>query len=583
MLPTKPSNAIANQVTNRIPEPSVLSKAILKGAAMWGVFGKISDERLERLSPTPTPPPENILVVKPASKTIPLSTFKLKDLEPHERRNVNELVTEFGAWLTRKNYTRHQVSSTNSQEMIFVDELGEARAVDAVLPMEWKRYFDKYLSDRFDTSYRWLISEHIHLISSELLITVKEVFIPTSGEVYEQPSKILPLTENSNFHVINRCPAFVMTHPNVDVFGEEVFFSDDDDRNSVLSAHYFLTEYFDRLFPVHDEKRIVTQYLSFCITQGGKADWGMVWHAERGCGKNWLLDQVISPLLANSALVVSTISQITGSHATASVDYRFVMIDDVEDGNSRQFKMLKSIVTSRWISTNRKFKDQAKEQTFCNYWVCGNPDEKKPNEPFFYIEQFDRRWWVPSFVQSPFGNTPQERRVEQGAFLDRFKAWIHGNNFDVRTGKGDDTDKHLSAMYRWFCQVDMAGFSPTTIPPDTEEKKKLQRMSMCSTLEDAVAFFAVTLEVDGRVVFVEKEFQDHHKKNYAQEEFEVAAVACGFEKDVIEGRIGTAHKLREKANVARPTYWRLKAHPWSSKAESQNMMAKIIVERKYWW
>ena len=474
-----------------------------------------------------------------------LSTVKQEKMSDVEDHAVFTLIDLFADYLEKEcGYTHHRVSTTNDLPMVLNAERGFYRPAAAILPAAWKHYFHTHLADTHDINYLWAVSHRLDEVLGRLPVTVRTVFKPMRGEfVGKFSDRVMPLKGEEWLNEVNLWKPYILADNNADPFNEPEFdpFGELDyeewlevhSNSRHNTANGWLSEYFDRLLPNADERKIVVQWLAHIIQRPDKK---MVWHvvmpSEQGTGKGFLFHRILNPLTSGQCGQAKKYSEVTGEHCTMNADCLLVMVDDAVPSDN-QNRQMKSYMTEPHTQINRKYQLPEYVPSYARYLSAYNPDDTEAPE----IPLGDRRLYVVTELRHKVS------RDETASFLEEFSNWIEM-----------DEKPRMDAIWRWFNNIDLSDFPENRCPPATEAKLKLMGGSV-PELGDSLSSWLMEMRPD---VFEELDFKKAYRYPYKPKAFKEAITFSGYEAHRVQAPIlreagyeGTAPTIYVKVGAFR--------------------------------
>ncbi len=220
-------------------------------------------------------------------------------------------------------------------------------------------------------------------------------------------------------------------------------------------------ELLDRWFKKPEEAAFFESFLAFMVRKPlESADMAVVLRSAQGCGKNFLWDQVVTPMVGKTNAPTTSLKQLTGTYSADLYRSTAVLLDEMYSDNKLSADKLKSIVTGRSMRTEEKNIQAVTLRKHFKLIITSN--SHKP----LHIEQGDRRYWVPEYIDH------KKSKEETAAFLDTFSVWLDAGG--------------LQELRDWFelvvCEERMFRTAP-----DTEAKTEI-------TARDKTADYQVELQ-----------------------------------------------------------------------------------------
>ncbi|PSU32158.1 primase-helicase family protein [Photobacterium phosphoreum] len=190
--------------------------------------------------------------------------------------------------------------------------------------------------------------------------------------------------------------------------------NDDTDIEPIL-----FIEYLERLFPLPDERKLVTQWLAHCIQKPSeRPSWHLMLSSEAGTGKGYLVEHIMTPLLAYQTMVLRTYSQLLGQFSSCLANTMLILLDDTKSKSKHTTTELKSI-----LSEERQYveiKQRQGEMMPCYSRIILASNELRP----ILLEEDDRRWLVTQRI------THKVSQEETEDFIQRVDAYLNSGGID---------------------------------------------------------------------------------------------------------------------------------------------------------
>lgn len=295
-------------------------------------------------------------------------------------------------------------------------------------------------------------------------------------------------------------------------------------------------ELLDRWFKKPEEAAFFESFLAFMVRKPlESADMAVVLRSAQGCGKNFLWDQVVTPMVGKTNAPTTSLKQLTGTFSADLYRSTAVLLDEMYSDNKLSADKLKSIVTGRSMRTEEKNIQAVTLRKHFKLIITSN--SHKP----LHIEAGDRRYWVCEYIDH---KTSKEETAE---FLATFSVWLDG--------------KGLQELRDWFelvvCEERMFRTAP-----DTEAKAEI-------TARDKTADYQVELQDfleprKGGFVFSVTQIQADRFRYLAERDIASVLRDMGF----IEKRRLSYGRARLWEHPALATNKDEKAMIWSMAAEN---------------
>lgn len=217
-----------------------------------------------------------------------------------------------------------------------------------------------------------------------------------------------------------------------------------------------LQSFFERLFPIVEEREIVLNWISHLIQKPyEKPSFHLMLIGQQGTGKGSLCNALISPLISNQLVSINSYSQLTGRFSDVLADNLLVVLDDCKKGTHNTATALKSLLTEKRVYIERKGTQGKMVNTYSRFVLNSNDQLPIP------IEYNDRRWFVSQYM-----NHVVDRKETQ-QFISSFVKWLESN---------------IDNVYWYFMNRDITHFNPNDCPM-TATKEALQDKSTPSLVE----------------------------------------------------------------------------------------------------
>lgn len=261
-----------------------------------------------------------------------------------------------------------------------------------------------------------------------------------------------------------------------------------------------LNAFFERLFPIVEEREIVLNWISHLIQRPyEKPSFHLLLTGEQGTGKGTLCNALIAPLISNQLVSINNYSQLTGRFSDVLADNMLVVLDDCRKGTHNTATALKSLLTEKRVYVERKGLQGKMVNTYSRFTL--NSNDKLP----IPIESNDRRWFVPQYMNHAID------RKETQQFISVFVKWLESN---------------IDCVYWYFMNRNISSFNHNDCPM-TETKLALQEKSTPSLVEYIQDYIASVWPY-----FSKAEINSYLKQqalNYTQSELNEAIESIGYE------------------------------------------------------
>jgi len=177
-------------------------------------------------------------------------------------------------------------------------------------------------------------------------------------------------------------------------------------------------DFMEYLF-VNDSER--KEALRWCATLIARPDvrmsYGMLLISERqGVGKTTLGASVLGPLVGVQNVSYPSENDITSTFNDWIANKRLAIVNEIYSGSSwKAYHALKSVITDRDISVNRKYMRQYEIENWCHVLASSNSMRA------LKMENDDRRWFYPEVTEVPW---PKNK-------FDELRRWINGGGLSI--------------------------------------------------------------------------------------------------------------------------------------------------------
>lgn len=230
----------------------------------------------------------------------------------------------------------------------------------------------------------------------------------------------------------------------------------------------FLT-FMDYLFINDNERKNALKWVATLIAKPEvRMSYGMLLISERqGVGKTTLGSAILAPLVGVANVGFPSENDVTGAFNDWVAHKRLAVVNEIYSGSSwKAYHALKSVITDKDISVNRKYIRQYVIENWCHVLASSNSMRA------LKMENDDRRWFYPEVTEVPW---PKQK-------FEDFRRWLNGGGLgiikDWAEGYGD-----------YVAQSDRA--------PMTERKREMIEGSRSEAQQEAAAV-AETLKELGR-------------------------------------------------------------------------------------
>ena len=208
---------------------------------------------------------------------------------------------------------------------------------------------------------------------------------------------------------------------------------------SALEVSPLFHEFLERLVPDKDERHIFVQWLAHIFQHPQvRPSWHIILTSLPGCGKGFMVESILTPLLMHQTSVVNSYSKIMGQFSTVLEDNLLVLLDDPASGTDDTQTKLKSLLSEERTYSERKGLQATMVNTYTRFILASNDDRP------LRLEANERRWWSPA----PLKHRTDKAETQQ--FIATLAEWL-------------SLSGALSSIYNWFMTYDLKGFNPKHI------------------------------------------------------------------------------------------------------------------------
>lgn len=239
------------------------------------------------------------------------------------------------------------------------------------------------------------------------------------------------------------------------------------------------TDFMERLFPISEERHIVTQWLAHMIQKPEeRPSWHILLTSLPGTGKGVLAEQILGPLLSNQWKKYDNFKQLTDRFSTAFDDNMFVLLDDIVVKPGADMDSLKSKLSDEYQRVERKGLDAIQVRAYTRFILASN--KVRP----IRLDDTDRRWYAPSYMNHKTGTGQVAREETQSFIRNTLLPWL-------------DHQNGLDAVYHYLMDYSLSGFDAKRVPIHTATMSDMVDASK-STLDQEIEDFIAT---SGKLVF----------------------------------------------------------------------------------
>jgi len=310
-------------------------------------------------------------------------------------------------------------------------------------------------------------------------------------------------------------------------------------------------EFLERWFPEKEDERDFFERWMAVTTVRPEiyVDMAVLLRSEQGIGKNFLWDQIIRPLSGPDNCPTVSMSKMRNEFSGELYNSTAILVDEMYNNQKKAADALKSWVTDHTAFVNIKFKPQYQTDVNTNLLLTSN--DRVP----LYIEENDRRYWVPDFI------IHKEDRFETAKWItDVMAPWL--------------ADGGLQYLRNHFEQVIReTSYSLFSSAPDTAAKEQIMARDTKPELKERLAEF---LTARRTYRFYITSIQDHSEFKARLNHADIRQVLeeCGFES----GRPRDGEGVRTTAYRHSETYGGKRSkwpEPWSSEKERRGLIETV--------
>jgi len=221
-------------------------------------------------------------------------------------------------------------------------------------------------------------------------------------------------------------------------------------------------ELLERLFPIPEQRQYFEEWLAVTVIRPDiQIPVCPLIRSDQGTGKDFFANEVLGPLVGKANYKNGSLEQITATHADEIRFSTVIVINEMYKGKSKTTaNRLKEILTGRTAQINPKGLPAFRMEVFSNFIIFSNSDD-----PVF-IEEGDRRYWVPQRMVHPF-NVDETNGFLQKTLL----PWL----------KTDGLQAIWQRLYDIANRLPENHFAKA---PDTEEKEEITHVNMKPTWKE---------------------------------------------------------------------------------------------------
>lgn len=226
-------------------------------------------------------------------------------------------------------------------------------------------------------------------------------------------------------------------------------------------------DFVDYLF-VNDAER--QEVLRWCATMiacpGVRMSYGLLLISERqGIGKTTLGASILAPLVGVQNVSYPGENDITSSFNDWVANKRLAIVSEIYSGSSwKAYHALKSVITDKDISVNRKYMRQYEIENWCHVLASSNSMRA------LKMENDDRRWFYPEMTEVPW---PRNK-------FDELRRWINGGGLSIIKNWAENFKDYIAQSER---------------APMTERKREMIEGSRSEAQAEAAAIAEVLKDI----------------------------------------------------------------------------------------
>jgi hypothetical protein len=245
-------------------------------------------------------------------------------------------------------------------------------------------------------------------------------------------------------------------------------------------------EFLQHLVPDPEERLEVERW---CATLIGRPDikirYGLLLISEvQGIGKGTLAEKILTPLVGIKNMSSPSESEIVDSNYNYWASHkRLAVVHEIYAGqSSKAYNKLKSIITDKFITVQKKFQAHYEIENFIHVLACSN------SKRALRLSMDDRRWLVPRLAETKWPASAHNRFKRAADYWAWFNAWLV---------EDEGLGKILHWAHEWLKQNEPA----LTDAPWSEHKKEVVEEGYSDGMQ-LVADWLDSLKVDGKKVVV---------------------------------------------------------------------------------
>lgn len=248
-------------------------------------------------------------------------------------------------------------------------------------------------------------------------------------------------------------------------------------------------KYLEFMFPRDNDRLEVERWCATLIAKPSvKMHYGMLLISEmQGVGKTTLGQDILSPLVGQSNTSYPSEAEIVESDFNYwSAQKRLAVVNEIYAGHSsKAYDKLKSMVTDKFITVNKKYQSAYQIENWIHIFACSNSFRA------LKISDDDRRWFVPRVTEDK----------QQAKFWNEFHEWLE---FDNGLGKIKWWAEEFGKKNDYVRTGDAAPWS--TVKKEMIENSRSAGMALVADVLDQVAGIG-----DKKAFLTDVQLQQHIK------------------------------------------------------------------------
>lgn len=214
------------------------------------------------------------------------------------------------------------------------------------------------------------------------------------------------------------------------------------------------------LFPDPEQRAYAEQWMAHLVRYPGeKCTVVMVLRGEKGIGKGTLIEYILRNLVgpSNYYKARNFMSEENAGLATSTL----VHLEELYGARGRFLEKMKSLTGGGTAEVKALYANKENKEVFCRFIIDSN--DLCP----IMLEESDRRFFVPDFVDYPEGLTATEAQQQVMELRGEMESWLKDGGWQM--------------LRNWLEQVDLSTFRPTAPPPVTPDK--IEMMASASSAD----------------------------------------------------------------------------------------------------